>query len=68
MFPQGYVKPPDDHGMGLHGANLTLAMLIVAATSSFVFLMHSLRTWTRILKMCLMPLHYALSLAKQWCR
>ncbi len=54
--------------MGLHGANLTLAMLIVAATSSFVFLMHSLRTWTRILKMCLMPLHYALSLAKQWCR
>ena len=68
LFPQGYVKPPEEPGQGFSGANPARATRVVAATTGIVFLMHSRQSSNRILKMCLMPLHYALSLAKQWCR
>jgi len=68
LFPQGYVKPPEHPDLGLCGAHPARATQVVAAAARIVFLMHSRQTSNRILKMCLMPLHYALSLAKQWCR
>ena len=68
LFPQGYVKPPERPDLGLSGANPARATRVVTAAAGIVFLMHTLPTWTRILKMCLMPLNYAPSLAKQWCR
>ena len=68
LFPQGYVKPREGPGRGFSGAHPACVTWVVATTTGLVSLMHSRQTSNRILKMCLMPLHYALSLAKQWCR
>jgi hypothetical protein len=68
LFPQGYVKPPARPDLGFSGANPARVTRVVTAKVGSVFLMHSRQSSNRILKMSLMTLHYALSLAKLWCR